>query len=164
MENLARYIIRAFLSRLLFCAGGASLRKARPGATRLPTVGLNYALFQTWVFKYTGLVIGLGQGMTHIPEESKVIYQSKDGKKREGLGLGESDEAQRIFEVKTPSIMWNNIFPVIMPDPISFFILKSITLQISIKPCLVLPPAGGIRVRIFFRDDFKFANQGCMIG
>ena len=46
--------------------------------------------------------------------------------------------------------MWNNIFLVIIPDPISFFILKSITLQISIKPCLVLPLVGGIRVRTFF--------------
>ena len=27
MENLARYIIRAFLSRLLFCAGGVSPRR-----------------------------------------------------------------------------------------------------------------------------------------
>ena len=43
--------------------------------------GLDYALFQIWVLKCTGLVIGLGQGMTYIQEESKVLYQSKDGKK-----------------------------------------------------------------------------------
>jgi hypothetical protein len=29
---------------------------------------------------YTGLVIGLGQKMTYIPEESKVIYRSKGDK------------------------------------------------------------------------------------
>jgi len=57
-----------------------SPRKARPGATRLSVVGLDYELFQIWLFKYTGFAIGLGQGMTYIPEESKVIYQSKDAK------------------------------------------------------------------------------------
>ncbi|MBW1850405.1 MAG: hypothetical protein JRJ15_03050 [Deltaproteobacteria bacterium] len=38
--------------------------KARPGATRLPIVGLDYATFQTWLFTYTAQVIGLGQGLT----------------------------------------------------------------------------------------------------
>jgi hypothetical protein len=26
-------------------------------------------------------VIGLGQGMTYLPDESQVLYRSKDGKK-----------------------------------------------------------------------------------
>ena len=40
---------------------------------RSSTVGLDYALFEIWLFKYTGLMIGLGQGMTHIWEETKVV-------------------------------------------------------------------------------------------
>lgn len=30
-------------------------------------------------------MIGLGQGMTYIPQESKVIYQSKDGKEEKAF-------------------------------------------------------------------------------
>ena len=35
---------------------------------------------QNLAFEYTGLVIGLGQGMDYVPEKSRVIYKSKDGK------------------------------------------------------------------------------------
>jgi len=55
-------------------------RRARPGATRLPIAGLDDALLKPWLFKYWGSVIGLGQGMTYIPEESNVVYRSKDGR------------------------------------------------------------------------------------
>ena len=34
------------------------------GATRLPIVGLDYALFQTWLFENIERVIGLGQGFS----------------------------------------------------------------------------------------------------
>ena len=50
------------------------------GATRSPILGLDYALFENWLIKYTGLMIGLDQGMTYMAEESKVVYQSKDAK------------------------------------------------------------------------------------
>ena len=45
--------------------------KARPvedpallrGCDSFTYLGLDYVLFQTWLFKYTALVIGLGQGV-----------------------------------------------------------------------------------------------------
>jgi len=36
------------------------------------------ALFQTQLFNYIGLMIGLGQGMTYVPEAVQLLYQSKD--------------------------------------------------------------------------------------
>jgi len=58
-----------------------SLKSARPGAIRLFIIGLDYTLFQLRLLKHTGLVIGLGQGMTSIQEESKILYQPKGRKK-----------------------------------------------------------------------------------
>lgn len=69
MENLARYIIRASFPQ-----------EGPPGATGFSVLGLDYALFQIWLCKYTGLVIGLGQGMTYLPDESTVVYGPKVGK------------------------------------------------------------------------------------
>jgi len=57
-----------------------SPKRARPGATRSIVADLEHDSFRS-VSGIYGRVIGLGQGMTYIPEESKVIYQSKDGKK-----------------------------------------------------------------------------------
>ena len=46
---------------------------------------LVYALFQRRLLENKALQIGLGQGMTYIAEESRVIYQAKDGKNEKGF-------------------------------------------------------------------------------
>jgi len=55
-------------------------RKARPGATQFTAESIGDGVSRASRFSYWGVLIGLGQGMTYIPEEAKVIYQSKDGK------------------------------------------------------------------------------------
>ena len=81
MENLARYTCPPLEDYpCLFLSREPAL--VRPVYLQ----GLDYALSQIWLLKCTGLVIGLGQGMAYIQDESKVLYQSKDAKKEIVVG------------------------------------------------------------------------------